>query len=101
MSVVRFLALLSLSVSMAWAQALPSRSRSAGGDLTSEVTFNRQIVRIFQQNCQVCHHPGDIGPFSMMTYQEVLPWARKIKTETQARRMPPWKPVPGYGEFLD
>ena len=45
---------------MAPSQVLPSRSRSAGAD----VTFNRQIVRILQQNCQTCHHPGDIGPRS-------------------------------------
>ncbi len=97
MQVARSWVLVLLWLSMAWAQTLPSRSRSA----SAEVTFNRQIIRIFQQNCQVCHHPGDIGPFSMMTYRDALPWARRIKTETQARRMPPWKPAPGYGEFLD
>ena len=31
-------------------------------------TFNKEVVRIFQANCQNCHHPGDIGPFSMMDY---------------------------------
>ncbi|MBI3694292.1 MAG: ascorbate-dependent monooxygenase [Acidobacteria bacterium] len=97
MQVAGFLVLVLLWLSMAWGQVLPSRSRSA----SVEVTFNRQIIRILQQNCQVCHHPGDIGPFSMMSYPEVLPWARKIKTETQVRRMPPWKPVPDYGGFLD
>ena len=35
-----------------------------------DVTFNNQVVRIFQAKCQVCHHPGDIAPFSLMTYAE-------------------------------
>lgn len=78
-----------------WGQPFPSRARS----FKAPVTFNNQIIRIFQQNCQVCHHPGDIGPFSMMNYRDVLPYARAIKRETQERRMPPWKPAPGYGEF--
>jgi len=82
----------------AWGQPVPSRSRSS---LRAPVTFNNQIVRIFQQNCQACHHPGDVGPFSMMSHREVVPWLKQIKTEVQARRMPPWKPVPGHGEFVE
>jgi len=80
-----------------WSQRLPSRSRSAVQPV--RITFNNQIVRIFQKHCQVCHHPGDVGPFSLMSYSESRPWARRIKDETQARRMPPWKPVAGFGEF--
>lgn len=79
------------------AQLLPARSRSGH----EEVTFSNQIIRIFQKNCQVCHRPGDIAPFSLMTYEDALSHARSIRTETAERRMPPWKPVPGYGEFLD
>jgi len=90
-------AVLSSIFGTAFAQRLPTRSRAVG----AEVTFNNQIVRIFQQQCQVCHHPGDIGPFSLMSYREALPHARSIKAATQAQHMPPWKPVPGYGEFLD
>jgi hypothetical protein len=63
------------------------------------ITFSNQVVRIFQQHCQVCHHPGDIAPFSLMTYQDAVPWARRIKEATQSRHMPPWKPVDGCGEF--
>ncbi|MBI3262410.1 MAG: hypothetical protein HYZ58_04580, partial [Acidobacteria bacterium] len=34
---------------------------------------------------------------SLMSYQEVRPWARAIEEQVSARRMPPWKPEPGYG----
>ncbi|MGH9799908.1 MAG: hypothetical protein ACRD82_06040, partial [Blastocatellia bacterium] len=64
-------------------------------------TFNKEVVRIFQKNCQTCHHPGDIGPFSMMNYAETRPWAKAIREAVIVRRMPPWKPMPGCGDFRD
>jgi len=62
-------------------------------------TFNKEVVRIFQQNCQTCHHPGDIAPFSLMTYADAQPHAFEIKAMTSARIMPPWKPVASCGVF--
>lgn len=64
-------------------------------------TFNKEVVRIFQQNCQSCHHPGDIGPFSMMTYAETRPWARAIREQVATRKMPPWKPATGCVDLKD
>jgi hypothetical protein len=63
------------------------------------VTFNNEVVRIFQQNCQTCHRPGNIAPFSLMTYQDAAPWAERIKEVTQSREMPPWKPAADCGGF--
>jgi hypothetical protein len=63
-------------------------------------TFSGNIVRIFQQNCQSCHHPGGIAPFSLMTYGDAFPWAEQIKFMTKMRQMPPWKAAPGCGEFV-
>src|SRR5205085_8845856 len=62
-------------------------------------TFSNEVVRIFQANCQTCHHPNDIAPFSLMTYADAKPHAIEIKANTSARIMPPWKPVTGCGEF--
>lgn len=64
-------------------------------------TFSKEVVRILQKNCQTCHHPGDIAPFSMMTFQETRPWAKAIREAVLVRKMPPWKPAPGCGEFRD
>jgi uncharacterized protein (TIGR03437 family) len=64
-------------------------------------TFNKEVVRILQQHCQTCHHLGDIAPMPLVTYREAKPYASLIKQKTQAREMPPWKPVPGCGSFLD
>jgi hypothetical protein len=53
-------------------------------------TFSRDIAPILQKSCQNCHRPGAIAPMSLLTYQDVRPWARAIKQKVQAREMPPW-----------
>ena len=64
-------------------------------------TFNKEIVRIFQDHCQTCHHPGDIGPISLMSYGDAFPNALQIKLMTKTRQMPPWKPAAACGLFAD
>ncbi len=53
-------------------------------------TFARDVLPIFQAKCQTCHRPGEMGPMSLLTYEESRPWARSIKTKVAARAMPPW-----------
>ncbi len=62
-------------------------------------TFSKEVVRIFQANCQTCHHPGDIGPFSLMTFADAHIRASDIKYMTSTRQMPPWKPAQSCGVF--
>src|SRR6185436_3687531 len=63
------------------------------------VTFNNQIVRIFEQHCQTCHRPGNIAPFSLLTYQDAVVRTRLIRDQVESRQMPPWKPVGSHGIF--
>jgi len=81
------------------AALLAARSRPVHPSPVASPTFSNEIVRIFQQHCQSCHHPGDIAPFSLMTFSEAAPWASNIKFMTQTRQMPPWKATPECGEF--
>ncbi len=67
----------------------------------AKVTYYRQVAGILQDRCQSCHRPGQIAPFSLMTYSEARNWATEIKTFAAGRQMPPWKAEPGHGEFLD
>lgn len=62
---------------------------------TGKVTFYRDVLPVLQKNCQTCHRPGELGPFSLMTYRQAVEWADDIKNYTQAHKMPPWKPVAG------
>jgi hypothetical protein len=53
-------------------------------------TFAKDVAPVLQRACQNCHRPGNIGPMSLLTYQDVRPWARSIKQQVVQRNMPPW-----------
>jgi peroxiredoxin len=61
-----------------------------------EVTYYKDVLPILQKNCQSCHRPGEVGPFSLLTYRQAVNWAEDIKSYTQRRIMPPWKPSEGF-----
>src|SRR5258705_7763811 len=63
------------------------------------VTFSRDVLPILQKNCQSCHRPGQIAPFSLLTYESARPWARSIRTKVESRQMPPWFADPHVSEF--
>lgn len=66
-----------------------------------QATFARDIAPILYAHCATCHRPGEIGPFSLLTYEDARTRARQIAEVTRNRLMPPWKPSPGKGEFVD
>jgi len=65
------------------------------------VTYTRHIAPIFQAHCIVCHREGDVGPFPLDTYAEVVRHAEQIRTVVADRTMPPWKPAAGSPHFRD
>src|SRR5262249_14753011 len=68
---------------------------------SGNVTYYRDVLPIVQNNCQTCHRPGRVGPFSLMTYRQAVNWASDIKEYTQSRQMPPWKPSAGFAFHND
>lgn len=76
---------------------LPATGQSASG--AAEVTYSRDVAPILNDNCVYCHRPGEVAPFSMMSYQETRPWARAMRQEVLTKRMPPWYADPHYGSF--
>jgi len=65
----------------------------------SEVTYSNQIARLFQDRCVECHRPGQIGPFSLTSYEEAAGWAEMIAEVVRDQRMPPWHADPHFGTF--
>jgi hypothetical protein len=53
-------------------------------------TFNKNVLPILQKNCQGCHRTGEIAPMSLISYQDVRPWAKAIKAAVATKKMPPW-----------
>jgi hypothetical protein len=83
---------------------LLSAARSFGQSTSSPApagapTFTRDVAPILQRNCQVCHRPGEAGPFPMLTYEETRPWATAMKVDVQSGKMPPWFADRRYGKF--
>ena len=70
-------------------------------DLSSPVTFSKDVLPILQKNCQSCHRPGQAAPMSLLSYQEARPWAKAIKAAVTTRKMPPWFADPNYGHFVN
>ena len=64
-------------------------------------TFSNEVVRILQSRCQTCHRSGEHAPFSLLTYRDVYDKRDDIKDAVRGRVMPPWKPVPGFGDFAE
>ena len=62
-------------------------------------TFNKDIAPILYQHCATCHRPGEVAPFSLLTYEDAAKRAKLIASAAERRFMPPWKPEPGYGKF--
>jgi hypothetical protein len=63
-------------------------------------TFAEDIAPIVFKNCAPCHRPGEPGPFSLLTYDDVKRKAKTIAIVTQSRYMPPWPADPTYSHFL-
>src|SRR5262245_62099569 len=78
-----------------------SMRATTGAEGTAAVTFNKDVLPILQKNCQTCHRPGEIAPMSFLTYKDVRPWAKAMKTAVVNRQMPPWFADPNYGHFAN
>src|SRR5438874_1760974 len=89
-SALRSLSLVAAMVGL----ALPGTLRSQTPDTRAAVTFSKDIAPILQRSCQECHHADGVAPMSLITYEDVRPYARAIKTRTSLRwqrgAMPPW-----------
>ena len=64
-------------------------------------TFYKDIAPLTNQYCVSCHRPGEAGPFSLLTYEDVKKRGAQIAAVTKSRYMPPWLPEHGYGHFAD
>ena len=74
MSVVALPIALIVMAALVWVPT-PAASQNAA----AAITFHKDVVPVLQKNCQSCHRPGQIGPFSMLTFKDTRPWAKAIK----------------------
>ena len=97
--------------------------RTAGSPPTAESnpTYNEHVAPILFARCATCHRPIETSfrggtsvdvpdqdplcvagaPFSVLDYAAVARRARAIASAVQQRRMPPWLPEAGHGDFVN
>ena len=66
-----------------------------------DVTYNRDVAPILQVHCRNCHRAGEVAPFPLESFGDARKRAGQIVAATGDHFMPPWKPAPGFGHFLD
>lgn len=81
---------LTLVISGIFLAPFAAHAAEVAGVSETAVTFSKDVAPIFQKSCQSCHHAGTMAPMSLVTYEEVRPWARSIKQRVVTRDMPPW-----------
>ena len=75
-----------------------------GGEAESviaDITWTKDVMRIVQDHCQNCHHDGGSAPFGLTRYAAAKLYSHKMEHELEEGKMPPWKPTPGCGEFMN
>jgi peroxiredoxin len=69
--------------------------------IVEKVSFASDVATILQNKCQSCHRPGQVGPFSLLSYDDARKHAAMIREVIEERRMPPWHADPRYGRFAN
>jgi hypothetical protein len=87
-----------IAVFLAGVLVVPANAHDPPG---TKVTWNGDIARLVRARCIRCHAPDGKGPMSLLTYEQARPWARAIREEVLARRMPKWHAARGYGQFAN
>ena len=65
--------------------------------LPAEVTWTEHVTPILRENCQNCHRPGQVGPFSLLEYEKAAGWSEMILEVIGNGRMPPWNADEEFG----
>src|SRR4026209_708629 len=64
-------------------------------------TYTKDVAPILFKNCTGCHRPGEIGPMSMITYEDVRPRGKDIREKVGDGVMPPWHADKTHGKFAN
>jgi peroxiredoxin len=76
-------------------------TRATKPRVEGEITYTKHVAAIVQKRCQECHRPGEIGPFSLLTYEQAKARAQWIREVVLEQRMPPWHADPRHGHFVN
>ena len=67
----------------------PERPAPSADSTQAGITYHRDVLPFLHTHCQRCHSPGQVGPFSLLSYDDAVEWIDIGLEEIDARRMPP------------
>ncbi|HEX8946495.1 MAG TPA: cytochrome c [Gemmatimonadaceae bacterium] len=65
----------------------------------ADPTFAEDVAPILYKNCTTCHHPGGLGPFSLLDYEGAKAKVDEMHDAVEAGVMPPWHAEGPHGVF--
>ena len=90
-----------VTVGAAMYLALTAAAAQAPATTASIPTYTKDVAPVLFKNCTSCHRPGEIGPMSLLTYDDVRPRAKDIRDKIGDGDMPPWHADAPHGTFLN
>ncbi len=88
---------------LAGTEVADAATEASGAELRAAppiaVTFNDHVAPIVHRQCAECHRPGQVGPMSLLDYDDVRGFAPQIAEVVGQGRMPPWHADARYGHF--
>jgi peroxiredoxin/mono/diheme cytochrome c family protein len=81
-------------------QPIGCRLGAISPEAPTQVTFSRDIAPVLYSHCAECHRPGEVAPFSLLSYTDAQKRADWLSEITESRLMPPWRAEVGHAEFL-
>ena len=64
-----------------------------------EPTFAEDVAPILYKNCTTCHHPGGMGPFSLLDFDSAKAKVSEMRDAVATGQMPPWHAEGPHGVF--
>ncbi|MEP6495969.1 MAG: cytochrome c [bacterium] len=66
---------------------------------SAEPTFAEDVAPILYKNCTTCHHPGGMGPFSLLDFDSAKAKVSEMRDAVAEGQMPPWHAEGPRGVF--
>lgn len=67
---------------------------------SEEATYYADAKPIIDARCAGCHQDGDIAPFPLTTYDEVIAFSDSVQASIESGTMPPWQPADDCNSYL-
>src|SRR5207344_1374005 len=74
---------------------------SSSSGFAQSLTWSENVASILYDHCVRCHRPGEIAPFSLLTYDDAYAHQTTIAAQVDSHNMPPWPADESYYHYLD